>query len=118
MSRRQTMLDIFNDARNAVANGTKKFDFGNTGAKRMNALSYDMELEYLVTCHLNQCDSKYRLEGCHDSSCFWGWGNYEAFGIGNERGSNSSYMERSSSLVLDLALSHKQENCRDLTSFS
>ncbi|KAK9892340.1 hypothetical protein WA026_019794 [Henosepilachna vigintioctopunctata] len=66
---RQLMLNIVNDARNGVANGSKKFNYDNTGAKNMHALSYDMELEYLITCYLNQC-RRPRLGGCLDSVKF------------------------------------------------
>ncbi|KAK9891668.1 hypothetical protein WA026_015635 [Henosepilachna vigintioctopunctata] len=65
---RQHMLNLLNDVRNAAANGSTKLGFGNTGAKNMHALTYDMELEYIGTCYLNQCGPS-RL-GCLDSVRF------------------------------------------------
>ncbi|KAK9891669.1 hypothetical protein WA026_015636 [Henosepilachna vigintioctopunctata] len=66
---RQHMLNLLNDVRNAAANGSAKLGFENTGAKNMNALSYDMELEYIVTCYINQCNVAFML-GCLDSVRF------------------------------------------------
>ncbi|KAK9892783.1 hypothetical protein WA026_021974 [Henosepilachna vigintioctopunctata] len=66
---REIMLNIVNDARNGAANGSKRFTFENTGAKKMYALSYDMELEYIITCEINDCD-KPSPDGCYQTIRF------------------------------------------------
>ncbi|KAK9886183.1 hypothetical protein WA026_015695 [Henosepilachna vigintioctopunctata] len=73
---REIMLHILNDARNGAANGSKKFNFGNTGAKNMYALSYDIELEYIITCVLNDCNPG-PWDGCLQTIRFTPYG----FGI-------------------------------------
>ncbi|KAL3287024.1 hypothetical protein HHI36_001510 [Cryptolaemus montrouzieri] len=55
---REYILRSHNELRNLVANGSniKKYNhFKNTGAKNMNALNYDLELEYIARCWVNTC---------------------------------------------------------------
>ncbi|KAK9892360.1 hypothetical protein WA026_019813 [Henosepilachna vigintioctopunctata] len=70
---RRTVLDVINDARNAAANGSNQFEIGSTGSKNMNAVSYDMELEFLISCTSTTCVIPDDLEGCMDSTRFPVW---------------------------------------------
>lgn len=51
---RQTVLDTHNELRNKIATGSDK-RAGNSAASNMNALSYDVELEFIAQCWINKC---------------------------------------------------------------
>ncbi|KAK9880542.1 hypothetical protein WA026_011779 [Henosepilachna vigintioctopunctata] len=67
---RKKILDLHNKARNELANGDVRGSYGNTGAKNMNALSYDLELEYFSSCVANDCKTLNKLDGCLNSQRF------------------------------------------------
>lgn len=53
---RQAMLHIHNDYRNLLANGSAEIkDYMKEGAANMQALNYDLGLEYLCKCHVTKC---------------------------------------------------------------
>ncbi|KAK9887477.1 hypothetical protein WA026_022825 [Henosepilachna vigintioctopunctata] len=64
---RKHMLDVHNQRRDDVASGKEKGPYNNPGAKNMNALSYDMELEYLASCWNNKCNKIFEHDTCRSS---------------------------------------------------
>ncbi|KAK9892774.1 hypothetical protein WA026_021965 [Henosepilachna vigintioctopunctata] len=66
---RSHILHQHNEIRNSIANGSEKGPYGNTGAKNMFALSYDIELEYIAACSVNLCAGPHD-DWCNDSERF------------------------------------------------
>lgn len=52
---RQFMVKEHNELRNKIASGADGSQYSNKGAKNMNAVSYDMEMEYIAQCWANLC---------------------------------------------------------------
>lgn len=52
---RELMVKQHNELRNKIASGGDGSQYGNKGAKNMNAVSYDMEMEYIAQCWANTC---------------------------------------------------------------
>ncbi|KAK9887478.1 hypothetical protein WA026_022826 [Henosepilachna vigintioctopunctata] len=65
---RKYILHAHNQARNDIASGKIAGGYNNTGAKDMNAISYDMELEYMAACWNNAC--KGNRDSCRDTKRF------------------------------------------------
>ncbi|KAK9892781.1 hypothetical protein WA026_021972 [Henosepilachna vigintioctopunctata] len=67
---REHMVKAHNELRNNIANGSIKGPYGNIGATNMNAISYDLELEFIASCWNNAC---YQLkhDDCRNTDRFW-----------------------------------------------
>ncbi|XP_044763287.1 venom allergen 5-like [Coccinella septempunctata] len=66
---REFMVKEHNELRNKIASGSDGSQYSNKGAKNMNAVSYDLELEYIAQCWANVCHTL-EHDKCRNSKRF------------------------------------------------